>query len=79
MTAIEAALVELRSLEPDQKPNFTQTAKKHGCDRSNLAKRYRGLYGSKEARSQNQRLLNDQQEKSLIKYIDGLLREVYAS
>ena len=72
MTPIEEALDYLRSLGPDEKPSFTQVAKKYGCDRSALSKRYRGIQGSKQAQYENQRILNDQQEKTLVKHIDDL-------
>ncbi|KAF2179919.1 hypothetical protein K469DRAFT_452292, partial [Zopfia rhizophila CBS 207.26] len=72
--ALELALEELKSLEPGQKVNFTATAKKYGCDRSTLSKRFRGLQASREQQYENQRHLNDQQEKSLLQYIDDLCK-----
>lgn len=71
---MEAALEECRSLGFNVKPNFTQIAKKYGCDRSALSKRYRGICSSKQNQYQNQRLLNNQQEETLIKYIDELCK-----
>ena len=38
MDSIEAALADLRLLN---KPNFTATAKKHGCDRTTLSRQFR--------------------------------------
>jgi hypothetical protein len=46
MGAIEDAINDLNS---QAKPNITATAKKYGCNRSTLSKRYRGVTGSKEA------------------------------
>src|SRR5271170_3404856 len=45
MDPIEAALEDLRS---QKVPNYTQTAKKYGCDRSTLSRCHRGVTSSKE-------------------------------
>ena len=55
MGAIEDAIDDLNS---QAKPNITATAKKYGCNRSTLSKRYRGVTGSKEAADNQQCLLN---------------------
>lgn len=69
MGAIEDAIDDLNS---QAKPNITATAKKYGCNRSTLSKRYRGVTGSKETADDQQRLLNQHQLKVLIKYIKKL-------
>ncbi|KAF2176625.1 hypothetical protein K469DRAFT_399391 [Zopfia rhizophila CBS 207.26] len=74
MSPLELALDELKSLEPGEKFNFTATANKYGCDRSTLSKRFRGVQRSREEKHENQRHLNNQQEKSLLQYIDDLCK-----
>jgi hypothetical protein len=72
MDPIEAALSFLSSLEPEETPNYTQIAKKSGCDRSTLSKRHRGVQGSKREQYEWLQLLTPEQEKYLVKYIDTL-------
>ena len=72
MSSIEAALAFIDSLSPDDHINITKIAKQFECSRSTLSKRYRGVTGSRHTQYQNQRNLNDQQEKSLVKYINCL-------
>ncbi len=72
MSSIDAALAFLASLESGDQVNIAKTARKFGCDRSTLSKRYRGVTAPRETQYQNQRNLNDQQEKFLVKYIDRL-------
>ena len=72
MSSIDAALAFIDSLSPDDHINITKIAKQFECDRSTLSKRYRGKTGPRNTQYQNQRNLNDQQEKALVKYIDGL-------
>ena len=72
MSSIEAALAFIDSLSPDDHINIAKIAKQFECSRSTLSRRYRGITGSHHTQYQNQRNLNDQQEKSLIKYIDRL-------
>ena len=72
MAPIDEALEHLESLQPGEKPNYQRVAKLYHCDRSTLSRRHRGVMGSKAAQYQQQRLLNDQQEKTLVKYIDEL-------
>ena len=49
MTPIEAAIEDIKSLEPGEKVNIAMFARKHGVDRTTLSKRYRGVWGSQEA------------------------------
>jgi AraC-like DNA-binding protein len=72
MSSIDAALDFLKSLKPGETPNFTQVAKKYGCDRNTLSRRYRGVQGSIPQKLENQQLLNKTQEKELVEYIDSL-------
>ena len=45
MSSIEAAIADLKSQEH---PNFSTTVKKHGCNRSTLSRRFRGVTSLKE-------------------------------
>ncbi len=72
MTPIEAALDSLKSLKPRETPNYAEILKKYGCDRNTLSRRHRGVQAPIAQKLENQRLLNDTQEKELIRYIDSL-------
>ena len=72
MAPIDDALESLKSLEPGEQPHFTQVAKKYGCNRSTLSKRWRGVQASMAQKLENSRLLNTLQEKELLLYIDDL-------
>ena len=69
MANIDTALADLRLQD---KPNISATAKKHGCDRMTLSKRFRNVTKSKESANDLMRLLNSVQLKALIKYINDL-------
>ena len=69
MDSIEAALADLRLQD---KPNFTATAKKYGCDRMTLSRRFHRVTTSKAEGYDSLRLLNSTQSKALIKYINDL-------
>ena len=72
MTPIEAALDSLKSLKPGETPSYAKILKKYGCDRNTLSRRHRGVQAPIAQKLENQRLLNDTQEKELIRYIDSL-------
>ena len=72
MGSIEAALEDLESLKPGEKINITAMAKKHGVNWTTLSKRSRGVQGTKESQYENQQILNQQQKKTLIKWINDL-------
>ena len=72
MDPLRAALQSLKSLKLGESPNYTQVAKKYGCERSTLSRRHRGVQGTYAAKTENERLLTFTQEKELIIYIDGL-------
>ena len=72
MGDIEAALEALKSLEIDEKPNYTKIAEQYGVSRSTLSRRHKGVQGTHAEKCRNQRLLNPTQESELISYIDGL-------
>ena len=72
MSSIDAALAFIDSLPSDDQVNYTSIAAQFNCNRSTLSKRHRRITGSRHAQYQNQQNLNDQQEKSLVKYIDSL-------
>ena len=72
MEPIDQALAALEALKPGESLNYTTVTKIYGVNRSTLSKRHRGLQSSRDIGYENQQLLNDQQEKTLIKYIDLL-------
>ncbi|KAF2811539.1 uncharacterized protein BDZ99DRAFT_569556 [Mytilinidion resinicola] len=71
MRAMDKAFADLESQEPGESINFTETEKEHGVTRSTLSRRYRGVQTSRAKQYENQRLLNDQQEKELERYDRG--------
>ena len=74
MGSIEAALADLSLLEPGEKVNYTAIADKHGVNRSTLSRRHRGVQGTRESQYDDQRLLNNQQSKTLIQWINELTK-----
>ena len=72
MEPIDLALAELASLKAGEKLNYTAVAKKYSANRTTLSKRHRGLQQSRDIQYENQSLLNHQQEKTLVQYIDKL-------
>lgn len=72
MASIDLALEALHSLEPGEKANITLVAKAFGVNRSTLSRRFRAVTRSKEAQYNDQRLLNNQQSKTLIEWINKL-------
>ena len=69
MGSIEEAITDLKSQEH---PNITATAKKHGCNRFTLSKRYNGIHSSRQAGYNCECLLTPAQSKALIKYVNQL-------
>lgn len=69
MDSIEAALA---ALDLQLKPNYTQTAKEYGVDRSTLSRRHRNITGTKADGYDSQSFLTQQQSKVLIAYINEL-------
>ena len=69
MQAIESALAELRLSE---KPNIAETAKKFNVNRSTLSRRFNGKTVSIEQSVEVKSLLNNQQQKRLIREINRL-------
>jgi alkylated DNA nucleotide flippase Atl1 len=72
MGSIEAALAAIDSLEPGKLITYTEIAKQFGVDRSTLSRHHRGVQRSKEDQYESQRVLNNQQAKELINYINKL-------
>ena len=69
MQAIELALEDLSLQEV---PNYTETAKKFGVNRSTLSRRYRGKTASRDEYREQKSLLNNEQTKVLINEINRL-------
>jgi hypothetical protein len=74
MAPIDLALEYLHSLNPEEKINYTQIAKKFGVDRSTLSRRYRQVNGSKEDKYYAQALLNKEQSAVLITLVNELAK-----
>jgi hypothetical protein len=80
MTPIEAALEAIELLEPGESINYTFFANKYGVSRSTLSRRHRGVQRSRDHQYEEQRILTNQQDKELIKYINKLTeRGLFAS
>jgi hypothetical protein len=75
LSSIEAALAAIESLEPEEKPVYTQITAKYGVDRRTLARRHHGATISRDAQAQHQQALHTQQEKELLRYIERLPRQ----
>jgi membrane-bound lytic murein transglycosylase B len=69
MDAIEVALEDLKL---QHTKNITTVAKLHGVDRSTLSRRFNGVTGPAKVKHQKQQLLNPQQEKDLVQYVNKL-------
>lgn len=72
MPGIDEALAEIDSLEPGEEIVYTQIAKKHGVDRSTLARRHQRVQVPREVADRKQTKLTQQQEEELVKYIEEL-------
>jgi len=75
MTPIEAALDSLKSLKLGETPNYAKISKKYGCDQNTLSRRHQGVQGTMAQKLKNQRLLNNTQEKELVRYINSLYKQ----
>ena len=72
MSSIDAAIAFINSLSPNNHINISKITKQFDYNRSTLNKQYCGITRSHYTQYQNQQNLNDQQEKSLVKYINCL-------
>ncbi|EED14851.1 hypothetical protein TSTA_043260 [Talaromyces stipitatus ATCC 10500] len=59
-------------LNPGEKPNIALVARTYGVNASQLSKRFRGVSGTKQAQYNNQRLLNVEQSRMLLQYVNQL-------
>ena len=62
----------LQSLQLQDNPNLSATAKQYHVNRSTLSRRFHGVTHSHVVKHQNQGLLSPAQEKSLVQYINKL-------
>ena len=69
MQAIELALEDLSLQEV---PNYTETAKSFGVNRSTLSQQYRGKTVARDEYRKHKSLLNSEQTKVLINEINRL-------
>jgi transposase-like protein len=74
MAPIDLALEYLQSLDPEEKINYSQIAKKFGVDRSTLSRRHRQVNGSKEDQYYAQALLNKRKSAVLINLVNELAK-----
>ena len=72
MDPIEAALAALESLKPGEPFTYTEYADKYGCNRTTLSKRHRGVQGTRAAQYESQRVLNDEQSRTLVEWVNRL-------
>jgi transposase-like protein len=75
MDPIEAALAAVESLEPGEKPNYTQIAQAYGVVRSTLTRRHQRISASQDIKAQNQQALHPQQELELLRYMPQISRK----
>ncbi|KAF2844040.1 hypothetical protein T440DRAFT_369135, partial [Plenodomus tracheiphilus IPT5] len=75
MASIEAALAAIEALQPGEKVNYTQIAKRFSVVRSTLTRRHQGVSTPLDTRYRNQQSLHPQQEQELLRYIEHLTRE----
>jgi transposase-like protein len=72
MSPIEAAIEAIESLRSGEKFSYTKVASQFGVDRSTLSRRHKATQVSHTAKSINQRKLSTEQERALVRYIQGL-------
>jgi hypothetical protein len=66
MEPIGAALAAIESLDPREKPNYTQIAQTCGVVRSTLTRGHQRVSASRSTKAQNQHALHPQQEQVLL-------------
>ena len=69
LLALQNALADLNLQEH---PNISETARRHGVERSKLSKHWRGVQVSMEEYHESQNYMTDEQAQSLINYINLL-------
>jgi hypothetical protein len=72
MEGIDAALAEIDSLDPGEQFSYVQIAKKHGVNRTTLARRHQRVQAPRAEANRNQPKLTPQQEEELVAYIREL-------
>ena len=72
MSPIDDALASLESLKPGESINYTQVADKYSCNRNTLSRRHRRVQGTIAKKIKNSQLLNNAQQKELLRYINRL-------
>ena len=71
MDPIDAALATLELQDP---PNYTRTAKEFNVNRSTLSRRHRQITRAREDAMEMKSLLSKQQERTLLRYINLLTK-----
>src|SRR4051812_42638694 len=59
-------------LAKEGKPNISMIARRHHVDRSTLSRRWNKVASTKQDQYENQRFLTEQQERTLVTYINKL-------
>jgi hypothetical protein len=67
MAPIDEAIAAARS---QTSPNLVEISRLYGINRSTLSRRVRGIQYSKAVQYENQRLLTQPQERTLVGYIN---------
>jgi hypothetical protein len=70
MNPIDAAIEVIKSREAGAAFSHREVANRFGVDRTTLSQRHQGASRSRAATSQQQQLLNPQQEEELVRYIE---------
>jgi hypothetical protein len=72
MDPIQAAIDEIKSLEPGERVTYAEMARRHSVDCNTLLQNHRQVQSSRTTKRINQQKLNPQQEQELVRYIKGL-------
>ena len=75
MAPIDEALKALKSLKPGEHFSYTEYTIKYGCNRITLSKRHRGIQGTHAAQYESQRVLTDEQSKTLVIWVNELTKK----
>ena len=74
MNPIQEAIADLKSQEQGEQLSYSKLAEKWGVNRVTLARRCKGIQGTRAQEGINRRKISPQQEAGLVEYIVGLLK-----
>jgi hypothetical protein len=72
---MDAAIEAIKSLKPGDSINYTKIAKEFRVNQITLSRRHKGIQRSRKDQHEDQQVLNNQQAKDLIKYINKLSKK----